>query len=432
MRRPICPPLGPPIGNADEVNVSTSISPSPTGSTTWDRWARWGVVGGVLTLVTSVVLFLILRPLGHGVFEYPDLNVYRDAGQRLLDGHSLYTTDPKILPFTYPPFAAVVSVVFAVLPKKVAGFGWFLANIAMLLVIVRIAFRPALDRMPRSAVITSWLVLTATMFWVRPINDTLDWGQINLLLLLLVLLDGMGVTRVPRGFLVGVAAAIKLVPGIFLVYFAVTRQWKATITAAASLAGCIVVTQLIAPASSWQYWTKTLFESNRIGNSRYYSNQSLLGMVQRIVPGSWVPAVWGVLGLVIVVLGFRRVRQAYDAGDVLAALAITGLLGCLFSPISWFHHFVWVLPALGVLVDDGRDRRRMLVAALLALLVTTHLPYVGLHLIDAGGAVGALGWLLENSLGLMAVALVLGLPFRNRRDRRIEPAEVDHEPVAVA
>ncbi len=398
----------------------------------WDRWAPWLVVGGLFTLATSVVLFLIVRPLGHGVFEYPDFNVYRDTGRRLLDGHSLYTTDPKILPFTYPPFAAVVSAIFALFPKKVAGFGWFLANIVMLLVIVRIVFRPALDRLPRSAVLASLLVLTAAMFWVRPINDTLDWGQINLFLLLLVLVDGMGVTRIPRGLLVGIAAAIKLVPGIFVVYFVVTRQWKATATAVGSLVGCIALTQLIAPASSWQYWTKTLFESNRIGNSRYYSNQSLLGMVQRVAPGQWVPVVWGVLGLVIVVLGFRRVRQAYLAGDVLAALAITGLLGCLFSPISWFHHFVWVLPALGVLVDDGRDRRRVIVAALLALLVTTSLPYVGIHLIDAGGAVGALGWILENSLGLMTVALVLALPYRTRRVTRAEPIEVEPDPVAVA
>jgi alpha-1,2-mannosyltransferase len=290
-------------------------------------------------------------------------------------------------------------------------------------VIVRIVFRPALDRLNRPALVASLLVLTAAMFWVRPVNDTIDWGQINLFLLLLVLLDGMGVTRVPRGVLVGVAAAIKLVPSIFIAYFAVTRQWKAVVTASASLAACIVVTQLVAPDSSWQYWTRTLFESNRIGNSRFYSNQSLLGMVQRVVPGAAVPWVWGTLGLVIVVVGFRRVRRAYDAGDVLAALTITGLLGCLCSPISWFHHFVWMLPALGVLVDDGRDRRRVVGAAVLALLVTTSLPYVGIHLIDAGGIVGGAGWVLENSLGLLTVALVVALPYRQLRARQAAAGE---------
>ena len=411
--------------------VSTSTATADAAPAAAAPWARWAVLGGVVTLVASVVLFLIVRPLGHGVFEYPDLNVYRDAGRRLLDGRPLYTTDPKILPFTNPPFAALVSVVFALLPRKAAGFGWFLVNIAMLAVIVRIVFRPAFDRMPRPAVIASLLVLTAAMFWVRPINDTVDWGQINLFLLMLVLVDGMGVTRAPRGLLVGVAAAIKLVPGIFIAYFAVTRQWKAVVTSLVSLAACMLVTQLIAPASSWQYWTKTLFESNRIGNSRFYSNQSLLGMVQRIVPSAAVPVVWGVLGIAIVVVGFRRVRRAYDAGDVLAALTITGLLGCLCSPISWFHHFVWILPALGVLVDDGRDRRRVIGAAVVALLVTTSLPYVGIHLIDAGGVVGAAGWVLENSLGLMAVALVVGLPYRNLRARRAAPAEAAPEPVAV-
>src|SRR4051794_282138 len=151
------------------------------------RWAWWAVVGSAVVLAGSVILFLIVRPLGHGVFDYPDLYVYRDAGRRLLDGHPLYTTDPKILPFTYPPFAAVVSVAFALLPKKVAGFGWLLVNVAILMVVVRIVFRPALDRLPRPALISALLVLTAAMFWVRPVNDTIDWGQINLFLLMLVL-----------------------------------------------------------------------------------------------------------------------------------------------------------------------------------------------------------------------------------------------------
>ena len=111
-------------------------------------------------------------------------------------------------------------------------------------------------------------------------------------------------------------------------------------------------------------------------------------------------------------VGFVRVSRAYVAGDVLAALAITGLIGCLCSPISWFHHFVWVLPALGVLVDDGRDRRRVVAAALVALLVTTHLPYVGIHLVGSGGLISVIGWVLENSLGLVTLALVAALPYR--------------------
>src|SRR4051794_36444084 len=219
------------------------------------RWAWWAVVGSAVVLAGSVILFLIVRPLGHGVFEYPDLNVYRDAGRRLLDGRPLYTTDPKVLPFTYPPFAALVSTLFAWFPRKVAGFGWFLINIAMLVAIVRIVFRPALDRLSRPVLIAALLVLTAAMFWVRPVNDTMDWGQINLFLLLLVLLDGMGVTRAPRGLLVGVAAAVKLVPAIFVGYFAVTRQWKAVVTSLVSLAVCVLLAAAVAPSSSHQYWT---------------------------------------------------------------------------------------------------------------------------------------------------------------------------------
>ena len=158
-------------------------APAPAGARTDRRARALGVVAGVAALATSMVIFLHFRPLGHAVFEYPDLNVYREAGRRLLDGRDLYATAPRTLPFTYPPFAAVVSVGFAVLPRKVAGFGWFLANLAMLAFVLRVVFRPALDRVPRWAVPLAVLTLTAVMFWVRPVNDTVDWGQINLVLL---------------------------------------------------------------------------------------------------------------------------------------------------------------------------------------------------------------------------------------------------------
>jgi len=371
-----------------------------------------GALGGAVALITSVVVFLHFRPLGHAVFEYPDLNVYREAGRRLLDGRALYATGPRTLPFTYPPFAAVLSVVFAMVPRKVAMFGFFLVNLAVLVFVLRVLFRPALARVPRWALPLTLLTLTAVMFWVRPVNDTLDWGQINLVLLALVLTDGLALTRLPRGILIGVAAAVKLVPGIFIGYFLVTRQWRAAVTAIASTVACILLAFVLAPSSSWTYWTKTLFESNRIGDSRYYSNQSLLGIVQRTVSERWVGATWVILGLALVGWGFLRVRRAYDDGDVLAALAITGLMGCLLSPISWFHHFVWVLPALAVLVDDGRQRSRVLAAAAVALLVTTSLPYIGIHLVDRDGPVYLLGWLLENSVGLLTLALVLFLPHR--------------------
>ena len=399
-----------------------------------DRRGRWALAGGITVLAASVGLFLIMRPLGHGVFQYPDFEVYREAGRRLLDGRSLYDTEPRTLPFTYPPFAALVSSGFALLPRTVAGFGWMLVNVALLVLVVRLSFRRALDRAPGWTMPAAVLVGAAAMFWIRPVNDTVDWGQINLLLLVLVLVDGLGRSRLPRGLLVGVATAIKLVPGIFVGYFAVTRQWRAAFTAVAGTLTCMALAFLVAPASSRQYWSHTLFESNRIGDSLFYSNQSLLGIVQRTVPDGWVVPVWLGLGAVVVVLGFRRVRQAHDAGNTLAALAITGLLGCLCSPIAWVHHFVWMVPVVGVLVDDGRDRRRVLAAVGVVMACTIALPYVGIHLIDRSAPLWLLGWVLENSLGLLSVVLVLTLPFLPRvaapRDGG-EPRSADRSRVAV-
>jgi alpha-1,2-mannosyltransferase len=34
-----------------------------------------------------------------------------------------------------------------------------------------------------------------------------------------------------------------------------------------------------------------------------------------------------------------------------AGYAVTGIIACLISPITWVHHLVWLLPAIFMLID---------------------------------------------------------------------------------
>ncbi len=249
-------------------------------------------------------------------------------------------------------------------PRRSPCFGFFLVNIAVLAFVLRVLFRPALARVPQWALPLAVLTLTAVMFWVRPVNDTLDWGQINLVLLALVLARRPGPhPPAPRG------ADRRGGRGQ-----ARARHLHRLLRGHPPVAGGGHRHRSARPcASPWPSpWRRR--RRGRTGPRRCSrATASATAATTRTsrcwawCSALWTSGGWGPCGsllvAVVVIWGFVRVRRAYDDGDVLAALAITGLIGCLVSPISWFHHFVWVLPALAVLVDDGRNRTRVVLAA---------------------------------------------------------------------
>jgi alpha-1,2-mannosyltransferase len=184
--------------------------------------------------------------------------------------------------------------------------------------------------------------------------ETLFLGQINLILLALILIDIRRVTQGrAAGIGVGIAAAIKLTPAIFIVFFLLTRRTRAAMTAAATFAACGLIGFLVAPDASRLYWRHLFFDTHRVG-APYISNQSPYGTAIRIASGQghiggwWiaVPLMFAVVGLTTAVILARR-------HDWLAATAVTGTTGLLVSPISWAHHWVWVIPALVLLVRSG-------------------------------------------------------------------------------
>jgi alpha-1,2-mannosyltransferase len=126
--------------------------------------------------------------------------------------------------------------------------------------------------------------------------------------------------------------------------------------------------------------------------------------MMRAIGGPW-RVLWFVAVVWVVVYGFRAARRASRSGDEMRGIAIVGLMSALISPISWIHHLVWVVPALGVVVGDGRDRRRLGVAFAFAALFVLRLPYVGAEELRTG----PLAELLKDSYGLLCLALLIYL-----------------------
>lgn len=301
-----------------------------------------------IQLVLVVVFALLWNPL--------DFFIYRLGGQVVDDGTRLYLEQQAAHWFTYTPFAAVTFAPLSWVPLVPARVLWELASVGAFVIACR-------QWVPRRYV--PWAVVGGLL--LEPVWHSLFLGQINLILLALVAVD---VRRVARGrsagLGIGIAAAIKLTPGIFVVLLLCAGKVRAAVVAGATFAVCTALGFLVAPQASVVYWRDAFYDSTRVGVP-YVSNQSPYGALVRLLGrdgvGEWyllVPLVLGVAGLAMATVYARR-------PDWLAAFAVAGITGLLVSPISWSHHWVWALPALLVLARDGHRRAAVAVGVVFAL-----------------------------------------------------------------
>ncbi|MGB8020476.1 MAG: glycosyltransferase 87 family protein [Candidatus Nanopelagicales bacterium] len=316
----------------------------------------------------------VLLHVGAHWFDQLDVRVYRMGARALLSGSGLYSTvEPTTgLPFTYPPFAAAAMIPLAWLPTPVAGLVvgitscLALARIAHLCV-TRVAPLPRLE--PGAA---TWLVLAVGML-SEPVASTLWFGQVNLVLTWLVLED---LTRPPgrmSGIATGLATAVKLVPGVFLVW-----AWLAGRSGTA-LRGMLafIATGALAAATFWNdsalFWSGMFADAGHVGGIPYQGNQSVLGVAARLLGTAAPPAAVHLVGATALTCALGLGAWFARRGEAGRGLVLAGIGGLLASPISWSHHWIWWLPMACVLAADAAARRPgarwLLVATLLVFLV---------------------------------------------------------------
>ena len=308
-----------------------------------------------------------------------DLAVYRTGGQSILHGQPLYSVlSPAHLPFTYPPVSALFAVPLALLPWSLDQWIWVCAMGAALVVCVRLSFRPLLSNTRQFAVLVCAALFVLFMN-IEPMRDELHFGQVDVILLALCVGDCLiEKPRWPRGALIGLATAIKLIPGVFIIYLLITQRTTAARTAVLSALGWTALGFVILPGDSVSYWQHQVFNLNRIGASSSTSNQSLYGLMLHVSGHSALPfALWLTIDAAVAVAGFACARRLSRSGNEIAAVAICALLGTLLSPISWIHEYVVIVVVIGAIVGYGQSRLRIAAAACAALLFTLPIPYWG-------------------------------------------------------
>jgi alpha-1,2-mannosyltransferase len=311
-------------------------------------------------LAYAVVLLEVAVVIGFAIAYRPfDLNIYLWGGHAVTEASRLYLVQAHANWFTYPPFAAALFAPLAGLPVIIVVLAWELATVAAFAWACILSLRLAGCR-PSKAAVTA--VVGAGLL-LEPVYHTLFLGQVNVFLLALVLTDIWLVAEGKRaGAGIGIAAAIKLTPAIFVVLLLLTRRTKDALIAVGAFAACAVIGFLVDPSASRLYWTRLFYDTARV-RVTYISNQSLDAAAARILggvshAGTWYLAVEvtvGVLGLAVATWLARR-------NDWLGAAAVTGTTGLLISPVSWTHHWVWSMPALIVLLR-GRTASRAIAAS---------------------------------------------------------------------
>jgi len=356
------------------------------------------------TLALAAIGYLVMTAVTGTML---DLHVYRSGGQAILHGANLYAIRAADnLPFTYPPVSAILSVPLALLPFVADKIGWIAVVLASLMLAVRAGFRQLLDRAGGAAPAV-FPVILAIAAYLQPVMQGIGFGQVDLVLLGLCLTDCMATApRWPRGLLIGLATAIKLMPGVFVIYLLITGRRRAAGIAALSFAGLTALAWAISPANSATYWTNAIFQTGRLGGNGSAANQSLRGIVLRVHADVAPNLVWLPLVLIVGIAGFAMARACQQRGQELAGITITGLLGALLSPVGWIHHLCWVVLAIGVVTGDGRVARRVLPAALTTALFLSILPTWAEHTQSAAQQASIPGFLMENSFGLAALALI--------------------------
>ncbi len=272
-----------------------------------------------------------------------DLDVYQHGVVAFWSGSDLYGgvfhTREAPLPFTYPPVAAVFLTPLVWLPDLVLT----IISIGCLTVSTQVVLRQLQARQPSRLA----LALTPLMMCTEPVLATLMYGQINVILLALVILDASGTIQrrvpwFPPGVLIGIAAAIKLTPAFFLLFFFRPGRWRGLVGVALGFLVATGIGWVIRPAATIAYFSDVMFQTDRIGAAHYAFNVGIAGMLARLeLSGLW----WFMASLLVIAIIVVRIQYLDD----LWALCITACGVLLVSPISWSHHWVW-LPIITLIV----------------------------------------------------------------------------------
>lgn len=352
----------------------------------------------IVLVVTAIFTFFLawqnlVVAFDRQVFD-SDIKSYKNAGLFVLQGKDIFSDEYTYLTGTtmawmMPPFAAVLFVPLAFVPDEMLYPVWDSLQLVALFTIVWFSASRFISKMNATKKVLTVIGFTFIALAFSANQDSFTVGQSNIILAAIVIIDIMLVrVKKPKlqGFLVGVAAGIKILPGIFILYFLITKQWRAASNAVIGFVVTIVLGAVILWDNTMFFWRDLAFlkpDGRNGGFAITYFNQSLRGVIDR-ASGSDTPQMsilWLLLAGITLIVGMLIAAKLYKAGEHLAAVSIVGLVLLLCAPTSWIHYGIWVVPAVGVILGSGTNKARNILAVAVSIplmqqIIGRTLPYL--------------------------------------------------------
>ena len=334
------------------------------------RWLLLAGLGAFALALGLYVIYMVIHPKNF-TMDPVDLAVYRSGGLIVRHVRPLY--DPRLaaplydwvgygklhLPFTYTPFAAIAFAVISFVPWWLCQQLSVAVNILALLTALWLTLGGLGYRKDKTRLAIT-LLGAAAVFWTEPILRTIYLGQVNLVLMALIIWDlcqpdtlsKSGNSRWWKGFGTGIAAGIKLVPLVFIPYLLLARKFRQAAMACAGFAFTVLLGFVILPSDSGKWWFHGLFfQGGRTGFTGWAGNQSLYGLITRLTGSiNGAKPAWIAAAVLVGVTGVTAAALLDRKGYPLPGLLMAALTGLLVSPISWDHHWVWIAPGALVAV----------------------------------------------------------------------------------
>jgi len=358
-------------------------------------------------VVSATVYGIVLVGLRKPVFR--DFDIHRQIGSWFLTGQSLYTN-----PITYPymPTAAMYFSLLALVDRSVGlALRYTTAVICLWLtcVLLHRMIRDRFRELAHANLILSLLAIVLAGQFI--LYDFDDGGPHTILMGMLVgAVYAVWIGREKLGAIwFGLAIALKVTPGLFLLFFMWKRQWRlALYTAVATVCWIMLPMVWMGPASWWahqQEWTQVAAASAvgykapiALANEENVRNSGIQPALMRYLitlppdhpqrkndPGyvpilDLPPTLARILVisamLVLLVVFCRYTRRPYGGpGDPDWQRECSGLflLMLFLSPVTWIQHLPWLIPALYWIVakacsHDGLNRLSKVAMALYAMI----------------------------------------------------------------
>ncbi len=272
-----------------------------------------------------------------------DFLAYHAAATRVLDGQPLYDTSFEATGgfglFYYPPAFLPLVLPFGLLEPALATWLW----IAILLV----AFAVGVAILPVARSVRWWIVLLAGLSW--PFVFAVKLGQVGPLLFLAFSVGRRWIDDPGRlGASAAIRAAIKIQPGLVLVWAVLTRRWRAAVVGAMVLAALSIMATVLAGPAAWSDFFALI---RQVGNPIETERNMTPGAVLYQLGVSAGLAAWVQLASTIAVVVLFLVAATRSSAE--ASYLVAVVASQLLSPILWDHYAMLLLLPVAYLLSAG-------------------------------------------------------------------------------